>query len=553
MTSRLGRSAFGWLWVAFVLFLATLAPRLSAAPYAAIVMDARTGEVFTSENADTPLHPASLTKMMTLYVAFQALARGEITLDTEVRISAKAANEPPSRLGLREGQTIRLRHLLRAAAVKSANDAATAIGEALAGSESAFAERMNATAAAMGMTNSHFMNMHGLTERGHYSTAHDMTILGRHLIYDFPQYYNLFSRRTADAGVAEVANTNHRFLDSYSGADGIKTGFTNAAGYNLVASAERGSVRIIATVFGGTSTANRNARVAELLDLGFSRARSNVALRPPGEVPYVRTASAASVPESANDDTAPSAGAGAGQTIRVTGQVQTAPRPPARPAPVSAAAPGEVVVADATATAEVPAADGAAEDAVVAAIVEEVSADIIEEVLAEAIETSSGAEVTSAAAPSVALPETGITFVSAHDAQPETLQALAGAKDETAPVPVVTPEARPAEIIMTAAAIAPDDNADAVATEVVTRVSTSGGRHWAITLGSYASHSQAERLLLQAAIAEAGTLDGALRRVQQRAGGFEATFVGLSREQADLACRRFQARGSTCFMMGEDG
>ena len=250
MTSRLGHSARLGLWVALIVILGSAAPRLSAAPYAAMVMDARTGEVFASENADTPLHPASLTKMMTLYVAFQALARGEITLDTEVRISANAASEPPSRLGLHEGQTIRLRHLLRAAAVKSANDAATAIGEALAGSEAAFAERMNATAAAMGMNNSHFVNMHGLTVQGHYSTAHDMTILGRHLIYDFPQYYNLFSRRVADAGVAEVANTNHRFLDSYPGADGIKTGFTNAAGYNLVASAERGSVRIIATVFG---------------------------------------------------------------------------------------------------------------------------------------------------------------------------------------------------------------------------------------------------------------------------------------------------------------
>jgi D-alanyl-D-alanine carboxypeptidase len=542
MTSRLGHSARLGLWVALIVILGSAAPRLSAAPYAAMVMDARTGEVFASENADTPLHPASLTKMMTLYVAFQALARGEITLDTEVRISANAASEPPSRLGLHEGQTIRLRHLLRAAAVKSANDAATAIGEALAGSEAAFAERMNATAAAMGMNNSHFVNMHGLTVQGHYSTAHDMTILGRHLIYDFPQYYNLFSRRVADAGVAEVANTNHRFLDSYPGADGIKTGFTNAAGYNLVASAERGSVRIIATVFGGTSTANRNARVAELLDLGFSEARTNVAFRPPGEVPYVQTASAGPAPAPANDDAAPSEGSGAARTIRVTGQVLVSMRPvarrPAGEAPVEVASAPE-------------AAAEATDDAVVAAIVDEVSAEVIESVLAEALQASAppgDAVPDQPASP----PERQIEFVSAPDAQPETLQALTEPPSEATPA-VTSPEARPAEIIRTAAAIAPDDDAEAAATEVVSRVSTSGGRHWAITLGSYGSHGEAERLLLQAAIAEAGTLDGALRRVEQRAGGFEATFVGLSRDQADLACRRFQARGTTCFMMGEDG
>ena len=547
MTSQLGHSARLGLWVALVVILGSVAPRLSAAPYAAMVMDARTGEVFAAENADTPLHPASLTKMMTLYVAFQAIARGEVTLDTEVRISANAASEPPSRLGLHEGQTIRLRHLLRAAAVKSANDAATAVGEALSGSEAAFAERMNATAAAMGMQNSHFVNMSGLTARGHYSTAHDMTILGRHLIYDFPQYYNLFSRRTADAGMAEVANTNHRFLDSYPGADGIKTGFTNAAGYNLVASAERGSIRIIATVFGGTSTANRNARVAQLLDLGFSEARASVAFRPPGEVPYIQTASAGPAPAPANDDAAPSQGSGAARTIRVTGQVLVTLRPLAR----RPAGEASVAVASAPEAAAEDATEDATEDAVVAAIVEEVSAEVIESVLAEALQASAppgDAVPDQPASP----PERQIEFVPAPDAQPETLQALAEPPSEATPA-VATPEARPAEIIMTAAAIAPAETPDTVEAEVVSRISTSGGRHWAITLGSYGSHGEAERLLLQAAIAEAGTLDGALRRVEQRAGGFEATFVGLSRDQADLACRRFQARGTTCFMMGEDG
>ena len=144
MTSRLGQWALNGLFLCIVMISMMFAPLgATAAPYAAMVMDARTGEVLHSRNADTRLHPASLTKMMTLYVAFQAIERGEITLDTRVTISRNAASEPPSKLGLRSGQTIPLRFLLRAAAVKSANDAATAIGEAISGSEEAFATRMN--------------------------------------------------------------------------------------------------------------------------------------------------------------------------------------------------------------------------------------------------------------------------------------------------------------------------------------------------------------------------------------------------------------------------
>lgn len=265
----------------FMACCAVLPGSVHAAPYAAMVMDARNGEVLHSRNADTRLHPASLTKMMTIYIAFEALRLGEITLDTEVEVSSNAANEPPSRLGLRAGSTIRLRYLIRAAAIRSGNDAATAIGEAISGSEAAFARRMTRTARALGMTRTTFRNAHGLTEEGHLSTARDMTMLGRRLIYDYPQYYNLFSRVTADAGIATVRNTNRVVLTTYRGADGIKTGYTRAAGFNLVASAQRGEERIIATVFGGSSTAWRNERVMELLDMGFERAPSSVALRTP--------------------------------------------------------------------------------------------------------------------------------------------------------------------------------------------------------------------------------------------------------------------------------
>ncbi len=252
-----------------------------AAPgVATFVMDARTGEVLYARSADRHLAPASLTKMMTLYLVFTEIEAGRMSLDQMIPVSANAASEPPSKLGLRRGSRIQLRYLIRAAAIKSANDAATAMGEAVSGSEDAFARYMTETAHAMGMNNTQFRNANGLTRRGHYSSARDMALLGRRLFYDFPQYYNLFSRLTANAGIATVRHTNRRFLGSYPGADGIKTGYTNAAGFNLVASARHGQKRIIAVMFGGTSTAQRNARVTKLMDLGFRRAPAQAAVVP---------------------------------------------------------------------------------------------------------------------------------------------------------------------------------------------------------------------------------------------------------------------------------
>jgi len=507
--NRLGQSArFGLLFI-FILAAGALAPVPGkSAPFAAMVMDARTGEILHSQNAETRLHPASLTKMMTLYVAFQAIQRGEISLDTEVRITAAAAAEPPSKLGLREGQTIRLRYLLRAAAVKSANDAATAIGIAISGSQEAFAQRMNATAQAMGMRDTNFRNMHGLTMEGHYSTARDMTVLGRHMVYDYPQYYNLFSRRSADAGIAEVANTNRRFLDNYQGADGIKTGFTNAAGYNIVASAERGQIRIIATVFGGTSTANRNARVAELLDMGFAEAPSRANVRQP-DVPQIASGSsaqpAAQVVLASN--VLPDQPGAAGRTIRVTGQVMQAIRPMVRPG-------SDILVA------------GAEPD------LDSVSSNAVEDALAIALGL-------------VPEPEPEVQ-------QQTTTQPIEIAVAVAAPEPVA-PQVRPVEMVMTASADVAEAEAVAAAEgEVITRVSTSGGRHWGINLGRYNSHNEAERVLIQIVLSEMDTLEGGLRRISQRSGGFDANVMGLSREDADLACRRLQARGTTCFMVGTD-
>ncbi len=466
--ARLGLFVISLLWLVVALPLS-----VSAAPYAAYVMDARTGEVLHARNADTRLHPASLTKMMTLYVAFQAVENGEISLDTVVKISANAAAEQPSKLGLRSGQRIKFRYLIRAAAVKSANDAATAIGETLEGSEAAFARRMTRTAKSLGMSKTTFKNAHGLTEQGHLSTARDMSKLGRHLLYDYPDYYNLFSRISTDAGVKTVPNTNRRLLSNYKGADGIKTGYTRAAGFNLVASAERGQERIIATVFGGRSTATRNARVAELLDMGFKRAPSRVALRKPAKPAYGGSRATA-------------------KTIRVVRAVKKSLRPKARSLRPETAP-------------------------VLVSLQDDVRQALVEAQVNNATNT----------------------------------QVSAVAPASTAAVTrSIKPAARPKALLLASLTQPKPKSQNKPKQEVVTRVSTSGGRHWGINIGRYPNRYRAERVLLKTALAEMSALDGARRSVTERKTGYDANFVGMTRDSADLACRRLAARNVQCFMVG---
>ncbi|MCE5973663.1 serine hydrolase [Sinirhodobacter sp. WL0062] len=515
-------------------------------------MDARSGEVLYAKNADTRLHPASLTKMMTLYIAFQAIEHGEISLDSMVTISRNAASQPPSRLGLKSGQRIALRYLIRAAAIKSANDAAAAIGDALGGDEAGFAARMNRTAKALGMNSTTFKNANGLTRAGHLSTARDMSTLGRRLFYDYPQYYNIFSRRTADAGMAKVANTNRRFLDAYEGADGIKTGYTVAAGFNLTASAQRGGKRIIATVFGGTSTAQRNAKMAELLDIGFGRAPNRVQEVRPEPLQYMAQAPAATAPTPADP-------------TRVASAAPTqSPRPIARPgepthdreailaALTEAVQPAPVEAPAVVATAE-PAPE--TEPAVAAAPAPEI-----------VVQTAAAETPRPMAAPREA-------FAQATEPQPETLALVAAAEPEfdeslaegdappdeplfaqsTAPQPetlamAAAPAPRSNTVIL--AALTPPAPAPRAEQKVVSRASSSGGRNWGISLGKFSSQYAAERLLLKTALMESDTLGTALRKVATRKTGYEANFVGMTKGDAELACARLMARSSECTVIG---
>jgi D-alanyl-D-alanine carboxypeptidase len=263
-----------WLHRSVILALIVVGSILVAgkafAGYATIVVDAKTGAVLSEQNADQPNYPASLTKMMTLYLVFDALERHQLTLKQPIAVSRHAASQAPSRLGLTAGQTITVEQAILALVTKSANDAAVAIGEELGGTESRFAEMMTQRARRLGMSSTTFRNASGLPNPSQVTTARDIATLGRALWRDFPQYYPYFSRDRFTYRGRVIANHNI-LLRTYPGADGIKTGYIRASGYNLAASAVRDGRRIVAVVLGGKTSRERTLRMAGLLDRGFQR------------------------------------------------------------------------------------------------------------------------------------------------------------------------------------------------------------------------------------------------------------------------------------------
>lgn len=262
---------FRVLLLAFLLPAMTLSVRASHAAEASLVMDARTGRTLQATDADSRRYPASLTKMMTLYLLFDAMDSGKVKPNTLLRASRRAASQPPTKLGLQPGQTITVNNAILALATKSANDVAVVIAESLAGNEAAFARKMTAKARALGMKRTTFRNASGLHHPGQVTTARDMALLGRALLFNHPRQSRVFATRSFRYHGVRYANHN-RLLGVYRGMDGIKTGYTNAAGFNLVASARRGNTRLVAAVLGQRTSAARNARMTALLNSGFRQA-----------------------------------------------------------------------------------------------------------------------------------------------------------------------------------------------------------------------------------------------------------------------------------------
>ena len=258
------------LIVAFGAILAAFAPAAAQAPrYAAFMIDANSREVLYANAADETRHPASLTKMMTLYLVFDALEAGRLRIDDQVPISSYAAAQPPSRLGLRVGQSLSVDNAISVTAVKSANDIAVALAEKVGGNVPNFVGMMNAKAQALGMRNTHFSTPSGLTDPANVTTARDLAILGLALIQRHPRYYRYFGERDFVWNRATLINHNH-LLGKMYGMDGIKTGYTVDSGFTLAASAVRGDRRLIAVVLGEPSLVARNRDAQALLEAGFS-------------------------------------------------------------------------------------------------------------------------------------------------------------------------------------------------------------------------------------------------------------------------------------------
>lgn len=252
------------------LLLATTAVQANPR-YAGIVIDADSQEILYAENADRLRYPASLTKMMTLYLMFEALEEGRLSPSQPLPVSSYAASKPASKLYVKAGSTIPVETAIQALVIKSANDVAVVVAEALGGSETHFARMMTDKARELGMQDTVFRNPNGLPDAGQVTTARDMVVLSRHLMRDFPQYYPYFSK-TSFTWRGKTITGHNRLLKNYPGADGLKTGFIRASGFNVATSAVRDGRRLLTVVMGGFTAASRDAHTAALLDRGFVRA-----------------------------------------------------------------------------------------------------------------------------------------------------------------------------------------------------------------------------------------------------------------------------------------
>lgn len=276
--------------------------------YAALVMDAETGMILHQSNPDKSLHPASLVKMMTLLMVFEAIESGQLRLRDRVTISRHASGMVPSRLGLDPGESIRAEDAIYALVTKSANDVAVALAEWIGGgSEARFAAMMNARARQIGMTHTHFVNASGLHSPRQVTTARDMAKLARYILTDYPQYYHYFSTRQFT--YQGLTHRNHnRLMETYKGMDGFKTGYVTASGFNLVASARRGNHRLIGVVFGGMSANSRNAHMKTLLDSGFSQIEQQTIMARAVPLPDRKPQNGSIILAAAAEDIRPAAG-----------------------------------------------------------------------------------------------------------------------------------------------------------------------------------------------------------------------------------------------------
>lgn len=520
-------------------------------PYAAIVVDGNSGEVLHAAEADAKRHPASITKIMTLYLLFERLEAGKFKLDTPLKVSEHASEQSPTKLGLKEGQTIEVEDAILGLVTRSANDAAVVIAEAIAGDEEDFAKLMTRKARALGMKNTVYRNASGLPNREQITTARDQALLGRAIQERFPKYYRYFSRRSFTFRGNSIQNHN-RLLGSVPGVDGIKTGFIRDSGFNLVASLHHNNRYLVAVVLGGKSGGARDSRMRSLLDKYVKEASAKrtapmiaEAPLPDNEPITVAAVSDAPAAAEAADSNAPA-------IIRSAGP---APAKPISSTTVKTSAQRR----DPTTTASVPAA--------------KLSGDPIKPIAVKTIKV----KLTGVKTASLTPPLTNVPVVAAVKSE-QTMQLTAN----RAPVP--TPEAAPSPVLAKVAAAAPsaapaDDSDDSPAPAKI-QVASAGAdsipvavakavaptpaaddsepaaqKHtgWMIQVGAFEAERDAKDRLSSAKSKAKHLLSSAdpftETVVKDNKTFYRARFAGLDKGEAVAACKYLKRNDFACMTL----
>ena len=496
-------------------------------PYAAIVVDAKNGAVLHQANPDAPRHPASLTKIMTLYLLFERMETGKMTLDTQMPVSELASRQAPTKLGLKPGSTLRVEDAIKGLVTKSANDAAMVIAETLGGSEEEFGRMMTRKARSLGMRNTVYVNPNGLPDDAQISTARDQALLGIAIQERFPQYYRYFSLPSFVYRGQSIRNHNH-LLGSVEGVDGIKTGYTRDSGFNLVTSVRRGPRHIVAVVLGGRSASRRDARMRELIEENIAQASTKpqpvqVADAAKQAAPQIKPTTLASAERTPAMPPVPRAA----ETTSAIMPGSNAPLTPVRVKTVSVKL--------------VP-----PRNAVAAAKPEPVQSTVVAQAALAAPQVTEEAE----ASPDEALAQTLAAAAPIEPAQSQQQQQQQAAP--TPPPPATRPGVLghlPAMVAAAKEAAIPSAKADEIIPSH--RTTTRGG--WAIQIGAYEDEGEAKQKLSNAKGKISQMLHKAEAYIERTVKGaktyYRARFAGLDREQAETACKRLKREDVACMAL----
>ena len=536
-------------------------------PFSSIIVDANSGATLTASNPDASRHPASLTKIMTLYLLFEQLENGKMTLDTQMPVSEHASEQAPTKLGLHPGQSLRVEDAIKGIVTRSANDAAVVVAEAIGGDEQDFCKMMTRKARALGMTRTVYVNASGLPDDAQVTTARDQSILGRAIQDRFPRYYRYFSTETFNYHGQSIRNHNH-LLGSVEGVDGIKTGYTRASGFNLVTSIRRGNRHLVGVVMGGHSGGSRDAIMRNLLAENMDKAATR------------RTVAAITEhnPAEANADVAEAeAESRPTRAIQVDGAVQAvSSEPPAAPAIRSAASTARSVIAAATAAVPprakpepAPLTSGVIQTQSMAAIPG--SSEPMKPVRVKTVQIKAGQLRLASAAPSQPATPVASSLPSARRDVPETSGAIVAKAEAEKPadaMPEMPPQ--PANFgtghgvlgVLPASSLPASSGSQALAyaepaprsrtiqqNGAIKPLATHTG--WIIQVGALDSESEA-RQRIEAARAQAHGLlskaDPFTEPVVAKGDKklFRARFAGLDHDQAEAVCRALKRSEISC-------